>query len=187
MDPGGSYALNAHDGQHRRDCDMRKVGRDRGTLTRRDALEAFGVLGAGLWIGCAGDSGGQAAGAHLGAAGSGGTPGCVLIPAMTEGPFFVDERLERNDLRGASTDQAVVGGLPLQLDLAVYRVSGTDCAAWSGAQVDVWHANTEGLYSDKASNLYQKIETLGSDYLRGYQRTDAQGRVSFNTIYPGWY
>ncbi|MFL5812377.1 MAG: hypothetical protein ACJ763_02270 [Bdellovibrionia bacterium] len=29
--------------------------------------------------------------------------------------------------------------------------------------------------------------TQGQNFLRGYQRTDASGQVTFQTIYPGWY
>ena len=27
----------------------------------------------------------------------------------------------------------------------------------------------------------------GTDFLRGFQRTDASGAASFTTVYPGWY
>ena len=39
-----------------------------------------------------------------------------------------------------------------------------------------------GLYSDEAVN-----GTVGKQFLRGYQVTDANGAVQFQTIYPGWY
>ncbi len=31
------------------------------------------------------------------------------------------------------------------------------------------------------------FDTAGKKFLRGYQVTDADGKVSFTTIYPGWY
>jgi protocatechuate 3,4-dioxygenase beta subunit len=49
-------------------------------------------------------------------------------------------------------------------------------------KVDIWHANSQGLYSD-----IQSIGTLGKKFLRGYQVTDDDGTVRFTTIYPGWY
>jgi intradiol ring-cleaving dioxygenase-like protein len=49
-------------------------------------------------------------------------------------------------------------------------------------QVDVWHCDAGGLYSDEAAN-----NTVGKKFLRGYQITDANGAVQFTTIYPGWY
>jgi protocatechuate 3,4-dioxygenase beta subunit len=45
----------------------------------------------------------------------------------------------------------------------------------------------EGLYSDISSQQGHNSDTTGETYLRGYQVTDADGRVSFSTIYPGWY
>src|SRR5262249_35805723 len=52
----------------------------------------------------------------------------------------------------------------------------------SGAQLDVWHANASGLYSDEAAN-----GTSGHKYLRGYQVTGADGVARFVTVFPGWY
>ena len=63
----------------------------------------------------------------------------------------------------------------------VVRADG-DCAPVSGAQVDIWHANASGLYSDVAAN-----GTTGHKYLRGYQVTDADGVADFVTVFPGWY
>ena len=51
-----------------------------------------------------------------------------------------------------------------------------------GAQVDVWHANGMGQYSD-----IEQAGTGGTKFLRGYQITDDNGTVRFTTIYPGWY
>jgi protocatechuate 3,4-dioxygenase beta subunit len=147
-------------------------------MGRRTAVQAMGALGIGLWLSCGDDSAQD---------GDGDASTCIAIPAMTEGPFFVDERLERANLLADSEDPAVRGGLPLRLELDVYAVRGASCEPLVGAQVDVWQANTEGLYSDKAANAFQRTDTLGLNYLRGYQRVDERGRVTFDTIYPGWY
>jgi len=48
--------------------------------------------------------------------------------------------------------------------------------------VDIWHCDAAGNYSDESAN-----GTAGQKYLRGYQVTDATGKVQFTTIYPGWY
>jgi protocatechuate 3,4-dioxygenase beta subunit len=56
----------------------------------------------------------------------------------------------------------------------------------SGAMVDIWHCDALGAYSDVTDNA-EGFNTLGREFLRGYQLTDAKGRVSFTTIYPGWY
>jgi protocatechuate 3,4-dioxygenase beta subunit len=106
---------------------------------------------------------------------------CVLTPAKTEGPYFVDERLNRSDIRVDPVDGTVQDGVKLALRFVVVRSDG-DCAPVSGAQVDVWHANASGLYSDVSAN-----GTVGHKYLRGYQVTDSDGVAEFVTIFPGWY
>ena len=53
------------------------------------------------------------------------TPGfsCVVRPEQTEGPYFVDERLNRSDIRSDPADGRVRPGTPLALTLAVSRIS----------------------------------------------------------------
>lgn len=100
---------------------------------------------------------------------------CVVRPEMTVGPYFVDEKLNRTDVRGDRT------GAELQLTLRVYTV-GSSCTPLVGAFVDIWHCDAAGLYSDVAQE-----GTSGQTFLRGYQVTDSNGVVNFTTIYPGWY
>lgn len=118
------------------------------------------------------------------AQGAPGSAGCVVRPAQTEGPYFVDERLHRSDLRTDPTDGSVRLGIPLELTLVISRLAGTACAPLAGAQVDVWHCDHLGVYSDVTD---PRFTTTGQQFLRGYQRTDAQGQARFTTIYPGWY
>jgi len=103
-------------------------------------------------------------------------------PQQTEGPYFVDEMLDRSDIRSDPSDGTVQDGVPLHLLIHVYTVNHGSCIPFTGAHVDIWHANSQGLYSDIAA-----INTLGKKYLRGYQVTDDNGAVQFTTIYPGWY
>ena len=107
---------------------------------------------------------------------------CIASPQMTEGPYFVDEMLNRADIRIDPTDNLVQAGIPLQLEVKVYKVDGSTCSPLSGAHVDIWHCNATGLYSDESAN-----NTVGQKWLRGYQVTDEYGAVKFTTIYPGWY
>ena len=93
---------------------------------------------------------------------------CVATPEETIGPYFVDERLNRSDLTSGTTRRGVVDGVPLGLELAVYEVSGGACAPLSGAQVDVWHADALGTYSDEAA-----LGTRGQTYLRRSPTTPA--------------
>jgi len=104
-------------------------------------------------------------------------------PQQTEGPYFVDEMLNRSDIRSDPSDGAVQDGIPLRLVIQIYDFgSDGSCTPLKGAHVDIWHANSQGLYSG-----IQQAGTEGKKYLRGYQVTDDNGTVQFTTIYPGWY
>ena len=105
---------------------------------------------------------------------------------MTEGPFFVEEMLERVDLISGE-DKNVTSGTPLEITLGVFSVDGMACMPLSGATVDIWHADVDGVYSDVEANFLQATATTGRKFLRAYQVTDEQGMVTFRTIYPGWY
>jgi protocatechuate 3,4-dioxygenase beta subunit len=59
-----------------------------------------------------------------------------------------------------------------------------NCTPIEGAQIDIWHCNAQGQYSGISD---QGFDTSGQQFLRGYQLTDADGGVQFQTIYPGWY
>jgi protocatechuate 3,4-dioxygenase beta subunit len=148
-------------------------GTKRGGMTRRRALGLAGVAGAAYVAGPlrpfgAGDDAADPVDAEAASS-------CVLAPEVTEGPYWVDVREKRSDVRAGQA------GAPLTLDLYVYR-SDDSCEPEAGAVVDIWHCNASGLYSDEAAN-----GTSGSTWLRGYQETDSNGHVQFTTIYPGWY
>jgi protocatechuate 3,4-dioxygenase beta subunit len=141
-------------------------------LTRREALA---LLAAGGFATLA---------PGRGVAQPAGTPACVARPALTEGPYFVDEQLHRSDIRPDPADGSVRAGVPLQLALRVSRLARGACAPLAGATVDLWHCDAEGVYSgvrDPAGS------TVGRKFLRGYQTTDREGFVRFTTIYPGAY
>jgi protocatechuate 3,4-dioxygenase beta subunit len=112
-------------------------------------------------------------------------PACVLTPEQTEGPYFVDERMNRSDIRADGIDGPVRDGAPLTLTLQVNQVAGSSCAPLAGTYVDVWHCDAQGVYSDVKDNNWGS--STGSTFLRGYQVTDENGLVRFQTIFPGWY
>lgn len=111
-------------------------------------------------------------------------PACVVRPEVTEGPYYVEENLVRADVRSDSATGAVQAGMPLTLTFNVSQVSNSSCAALAGATVEIWHCNAEGAYSDVTDRSF---DTVGQDWLRGAQVTDANGMATFTTIYPGWY
>jgi len=111
-------------------------------------------------------------------------PPCIARPEQTEGPYFVDERLNRSDIRSDPSDGSVKEGFLLELALRVHKIRGSDCTPLAGVVVDVWHCDALGVYSDVRDRSF---DTRGKKFLRGYQTTDAAGTARFITIYPGWY
>jgi len=109
---------------------------------------------------------------------------CVARPEQTEGPFFVDERLERGDIRGDPATGRVSAGAPLALAFTVSSLAPDGCAPLAGAKIDVWQCDAAGRYSDVRDFAGS---TAGQRFLRGYQVTDAEGNARFVTIVPGWY
>jgi protocatechuate 3,4-dioxygenase beta subunit len=112
------------------------------------------------------------------------TPACVVRPAQTEGPYFVEERLERSDIRFDPKSGTAKAGVPLRLSFRLSRVNAGNCVPLAGAQVHVWHCDAAGVYSDVRDPSF---DTRGQQFLRGFQKTDADGVATFSTIYPGWY
>jgi protocatechuate 3,4-dioxygenase beta subunit len=103
----------------------------------------------------------------------------VVAPELTEGPYYLDVDLDRSDIRVNTADNAVSAGATLTLDWIVSQADGSACVPMEGVVVDVWHCDALGDYSGVSGNT--------GNFLRGFQRTDANGRASFTTIYPGWY
>jgi len=124
-------------------------------------------------------AGGQGAAGAGGATIVGGEAGvCTAYPRQTPGPFALYPELERSDI----TDGKL--GVPLELEIRV--VSGPDCAALGQVVVDLWHCDADGVYSGFAGQL-GGVDTTGQRFLRGAQVSDADGKLRFSSIYPGWY
>ncbi len=139
-------------------------------IKRRDALK-FGAAGAAALGGLAGlVLPGRSARAD------------TATTCLTQGPYWVDEQLFRQDVRSDPTSGVVQAGLPLKLQFSVSRLTSGVPAPLVGAWVDIWHCGGAGTYSDAAAN-----GTVGQRFLRGYQITDSHGMARFITIYPGWY
>ena len=104
-------------------------------------------------------------------------------PQQTEGPYFVDGMPNRSNIRSDSSNGSIQQGIPLHLVIHVYGIEKNgSCSPLKGAKLDIWHANSQGVYSGIADQ-----GTIGKNFLRGYQLTDSSGTARFTTIYPGWY
>jgi protocatechuate 3,4-dioxygenase beta subunit len=155
------------------------------SLRRRELL---GLIGATAAASVVGDLAGRSASAaqtpaHTGTAV---TPSCVVRPQQMEGPYFVDERLNRADIRSDPSDGSVRPGMPLRLEFRVSRIAGGTCTPLAGAILDVWQCDALGVYSG-VRDFNGLFDTRGKKFLRGYQVTGADGSARFITIYPGWY
>jgi len=153
--------------------DDRPIGR---LLSRRTALALLGATGGALLTSSfSGEAQSEVSGVV--------SPSCVVRPEQEDGPYFIDEQLNRSDIRSDPTNGTTKPGVRLALTMAVYRVDGGSCKPIPGALVDLWQCDATGTYSDVHD---PRFNTLGQKFLRGFQRTDATGTARFVTIYPGW-
>ena len=157
------------------------------SISRRTVLMAGGAaiaataVGVGLEGGAIAQSTPSASGTSLASAAS-----CVLTPEVTEGPYYVDLDLIRQNIVEDRT------GIPLKLQIAV--ADATACTAIENAAVDIWHCDSHGYYSGVSGNMpgpdadqSEIAEASTATFLRGIQLTNADGIAEFETIYPGWY
>jgi len=113
-------------------------------------------------------------------ASSGGTTtsgACAVIPSETEGPYPDRTGMINNPASYRQDISEGKPGTPLTLALAVVNVA-SGCTPVADATIEVWHCDHQGGYSEY---------TTSGTSMRGLQRTDANGRATFTTIYPGWY
>lgn len=127
--------------------------------------------------------------------------------AMGQGPFFIHEAeknndvsLFRQDIRGQYNPDAEPG-IDLDLHLRFLDAAGQQCshAPVEGVIVYLWHCDAQGYYSGFGAPGEQqpdvpyngspgKQDLDNSDrFCRGAALTDANGVVSFRSVFPGWY
>ncbi|MDO7843280.1 dioxygenase family protein [Sphingomonas immobilis] len=181
-------------------------------IARRRALKWLAGAGtAGIIAGCSG--GGSSSGTTVVSTGATATPtptasatatptptttatsgSCIADPTETAGPYPGDgtntasgstsnvltvSGIVRSDIRASfisSTNTAA--GVKVVITLTLVNVNSA-CAPLSGYAIYLWHCNAAGNYS-----LYT---AAAESYLRGVQVTDANGQVTFTTIFPGCY
>lgn len=104
---------------------------------------------------------------------------CVtLTPEMTEGPYYIDDKLLRDDITEGRP------GVPLELTISV--IDATSCEPLADVAVDIWHCDALGDYSGISGQMGND-DTSGQTFLRGVQLTGQDGAAKIQTIYPGWY
>lgn len=156
----------------------------------------------------AGGSGGSGGG-DLSAPPFDDVPVCTASPTdgAGQGPFFIHElekdddvSLIRQDIRGRY-DEAAEPGIDMELHLRILDATSTSCSGAPVADVEVyiWHTDAQGFYSgfgnpgdQKPDEPYAGVpgqnDLDNTDrFCRGMQVTNAEGIVSFRSIFPGWY
>jgi len=148
-------------------------------MNRKNFLKTLGLGGLALATlkvldACATDDGGAAATATDGS--------CAVSPSETAGPFptISPASLVATDITGGRT------GIPLAIIIAV-KNAGNNCNALANAIVDIWHCDKDGNYSEYGGSGMQSTNYTAVHFLRGRQTTNANGEVSFTSIFPGWY
>ena len=149
-------------------------------FTRRQAL--LTIMGTGIAAATAGCSDAVKARSPARMA-----PGmCVLTSEEMEGPVYVDPKKNRQDI----TEGKVGAPLTVQLRL----LDAKTCEPIRDATISLWHSDAEGRYSGyptlelDLNNPPAHAEPENDEiWLRGMQVTDADGKVEFRTILPGWY
>jgi protocatechuate 3,4-dioxygenase beta subunit len=106
---------------------------------------------------------------------------CVITPEETEGPYGLDLHTNPELFRRDITEGRK--GVPLAVTLTVLDVGGS-CAPIKNARVDIWQCDAAGVYSGYSQPGH---DTVAQTFMRGIQLTDADGLVTFDTVYPGWY
>ncbi|MDZ4092646.1 MAG: intradiol ring-cleavage dioxygenase, partial [Arthrobacter sp.] len=115
----------------------------------------------------------------------------VEIPAETAGPYPGDgsngpnvlaaSGVVRQDITASfGTSSTRVDGVPLTVTLTLLD-NANGCTPLAGAAVYAWHCDKDGKYSMYDAGLKNE------NYLRGVQEADANGQVTFQTIFPGAY
>ncbi|WP_068090284.1 dioxygenase family protein [Novosphingobium rosa] len=184
------------------------------TLGRRRALMWFASAGTMATVAACGDGSGSSssssssssassssssassAASSASSSASSSSGSCVADSVETNGPYPADgtntsagatsnvltvSGVVRSDIRSSFiSSTTTASGVQVTLTLTLVNVNSS-CAPISGAAIYVWHCDASGRYS-----LYSSGVTTES-YLRGVQVTDANGQVTFTTIYPACY
>lgn len=177
---------------------------------RRRVLGLMLSGGAVLLAGCGGDdsSGSTSTTSTTGSTGSSGSSSggsssgssssdtCSAAAEETAGPYPSDgsntvngqvsnvlseSGIVRSDIRtSVGSASGVADGVPTTLTLTLLN-SNNLCQPLSGYAIYLWHCTRDGNYSLYSSSVRDE------NFLRGVQVADANGQVTFQTIFPGCY
>jgi protocatechuate 3,4-dioxygenase beta subunit len=116
---------------------------------------------------------------------------CAVIPQETAGPYpgdgsngpnvLTEADIVRSDIRSSiGSATGVADGVPLTIELTLTDTAD-DCGPLAGAAVYLWHCDREGRYSMYSEGAEDE------NYLRGVQESDADGKLTFLSIFPACY
>jgi protocatechuate 3,4-dioxygenase beta subunit len=124
------------------------------------------------------------------------TGSCSVIPEETGGPYPGDgtnsnssgvvnvltmSGVVRNDIRSSFNGASgTAAGIPLTIKLKILNANNA-CGNAGNFAVYLWHCDSAGRYSLYSSGVTDQ------NYLRGVQQADANGDLSFTSIFPGCY
>lgn len=131
---------------------------------------------------------------------------CVLSPIVTQGPYYVEGEYVRSDIvedqEGVARKWTLAfrsiyfkreftnirNFVQVHLETQVYDYN--TCEPVEGAYVEIWHCNSTGVYSGivaRGNGDSSDTTNLNKTFLRGVSVTDAEGVVTFDTLFPGHY
>lgn len=142
-------------------------------ITRRRLFSVLGAAGAAA-VGCSDSPTSPSTSSSTTTSTTGSTNStCAVTPSETAGPYPSRTDIVRSDIREGRA------GTPLTLNVKVVN-AGAGCAPVANVNVEIWHCDEVGNYSQYGSVTTQT-------FYRGIQTTNANGEVVFTTNYPGWY
>lgn len=158
-------------------------------FTRRRVFTMLGVgLTAAALAACTTGTGSTSSGTATGTAT--GTAGTGEIPDETAGPYPGDgsngadvleqSGIVRSDIRSSIDGGATATGVPMALTLTILDMANNN-KPFAGVAVYVWHCDAAGGYSMYSDGIEDET------YLRGVQVADADGAVTFTSIFPACY
>lgn len=143
-------------------------------INRRELIGAMGAAAsAAVAFGCGGSPTSPTSTSTTTTTTTGTNAACAVTPTETLGPYPSLTDFFRSDIREGKS------GTLLNLTVRVVNAN-SGCSGVAGANVEIWHVDAAGNYSQYGTQTTQT-------YLRGIQTTNANGEVTFTTIYPGWY